>query len=84
MKYNQRILLTDGRTCVLRNGTAQDGQAAPDAFILAHTQTDYLLTYPDEVTFTAEEEAERFFKKPKGGYYENLSILRLGNSEYQG
>lgn len=63
MQYNQKIILKDGRLCVLRNGTAQDGQAALDVFILAHTQTDYLLTYPDEITFTADEQAEYLQKK---------------------
>lgn len=63
LQYNQRIIIKDGRLCVLRNGTAQEGQAALDAFILAHTQTDYLLTYPDEITFTANEQAEYLQKK---------------------
>lgn len=63
MQYNQRIILKDGRLCIIRNGTAQDGQAALDVFILAHTQTDYLLTYPDEITFTANEQAEYLQKK---------------------
>lgn len=63
MKYNKKIRLSDGRICVLRNGTAQDGQAALDNFILAHTQTDYLMTYPDEIAFTAGEEAEYLQKK---------------------
>lgn len=63
MQFYQTILLKDGRTCVLRNGTEKDGQAALDNFILAHTQTDNLLTYPDEITFTAKEEAEYLKKK---------------------
>ena len=58
MKYHKTITLKDGRTCVLRNGTGQDGQAAFDNFNLTHEQTDYLLTYPDENSFTAQEEAE--------------------------
>ena len=41
LQYNQRIIIKDDRLCILRNGTAQDGQAALDVFILAHTQTDY-------------------------------------------
>ena len=56
-------MLKDGRLCVLRNGIAQDGQAVLDVFIQVHSQTDYLLTYPDEVTFTADEEAEFLQKK---------------------
>lgn len=63
MKYHQSIQLKDGRQCLLRNGTADDGQAALDAFILAHSQTDYLLSYPDEITFSAEEEGEYLQKK---------------------
>ena len=63
MKYYQKIILKDGRECVLRNGTADDGRAALDSFITAHTETDYLLTYSDEITFTAQEEGEYLQKK---------------------
>ena len=63
MKYNKSILLKNGKACVLRNGDSKDGQAALDIFILTHTQTDNLLTYPDEITFTAQEEAEFLQKK---------------------
>ncbi len=57
MEYNSKVTLKDGRTCVLRNGTAEDGQALLDAFNLTHEQTDYLLTYPGEHSYTAEQEA---------------------------
>ena len=58
MKYNKTITLKDGRACVLRNGTEQDGQALLDIFNLTHTQTDYLLSYPDEHSMSAEQEAQ--------------------------
>ena len=58
MEYNKTIQLKDGRTCILRNGTAEDGQAVYDVFNLTHGQTDLLLSYPDENSFTAEQEAE--------------------------
>ena len=58
MQYHKTITLKDGRTCTLRNGTEQDGQALLDIFILTHGQTDYLLSYPDETAMTAEQEAE--------------------------
>ncbi len=61
MKYYRKITLKDGRECVLRNGTEADAQEVLDCFILTHEQTDWLLTYPDENTFTVEEEA-RFLK----------------------
>ena len=47
MEYRKSIILKDGRTCILRNGTENDGQAALDTFILSHSQTDNLLSYPD-------------------------------------
>ena len=63
MKYKEIILLKDGRECVLRNGLREDGQAALDNFILTHQQTDFLLSYPDECTMSAEEEGEFLQKK---------------------
>ena len=57
MKYHKTAQLKDGRTCVLRNGTEEDGKLLLDIFNLTHEQTDFLLSYPDESTHTAEEEA---------------------------
>lgn len=62
MEYYKEIKLKDGRTCVLRNGTEADGQAAYDNFNLTHAQTDYLLSYPDENSFDPEQEAQ-FLKR---------------------
>ena len=62
MKYQKTIQLKDGRVCTLRNGTEADGQALLELFLLTHAQTDYLLSYPDEVTFTAEQE-EQFLRE---------------------
>ena len=58
MQYHRTITLKDGRLCVLRNGAYEDGQAMLDIYLLTHGQTDYLLSYPDEATLTAEMEAE--------------------------
>ena len=62
MKYQKTITLRDGRACTLRNGAETDGQALLELFLLTHAQTDYLLSYPDEVTFTAEQE-EQFLRE---------------------
>ncbi len=61
MEYRKTITLKDGRNCVLRNGTEEDGKAVLDNFILTHEQTDNLLSYPDESDMTVEQEA-RFLK----------------------
>ena len=63
MHYDKTITLKDGRTCALRNGTAEDGQSLLDIFNLTHAQTDYLLTYPEESTHTAQQEADYLKKK---------------------
>ena len=62
MKYLKIIKLKDGRECILRNGEERDGQAALANYILTHEQTDYLLSYPDEKTMTAEQEG-RFLQQ---------------------
>lgn len=58
MQYRQTIILKNGQSCVLRNGTFEDGQAMLDIYLLTHGQTDFLLSYPDEAAMTAEMEAE--------------------------
>ena len=63
MEYNKTIQLKDGRTCVLRNGTARDGFAVYANFNLTHGQTDFLLSYPEENSMTAEQEAQFLQKK---------------------
>lgn len=73
MRYHKIIPLKDGRTCTLRNGTAEDGQALLDIFNLTHAQTDYLLTYPEESTHTAQEEAE--FLKQKTESTDEIELL---------
>ena len=56
MKYSKTVALKDGRTCVIRNGTEQDAEGVLANFILTHSQTDFLTTYPDEITFTLDQE----------------------------
>ena len=58
MKYSHTITLKDGRECILRNGTANDAEAALAVFLATHQQTDNLLTYPDENQTTVDDEAQ--------------------------
>ena len=73
MKYEKTILLKDGRSCILRNGTEADGKTAWANFNLTHSQTDYLLSYPEENSFTAEQEAQFFKEKTESG--DEIQIL---------
>ena len=67
MKYYKTVILKDGRTCILRNAAEADGQAVLDVFNLTHQQTDYLLSYPEESSFTAEQESTYLQKKTESG-----------------
>ena len=73
MEYHMIITLKDGRACTLRNGTAEDGQALLDLFNLTHTQTDYLLSYPEESTHTVQQEAD--FLKQKTESADEIELL---------
>lgn len=63
MKYSQRLLMKNGKEAYLRNGVASDGSAVFENFNLTHAETDYLLSYPDENTFDAEQEGQFLEKK---------------------
>ena len=63
MRYCKTVTLKDGRTCTLRNGTEQDAENVLDNFIRTHEQTEFLTTYPDETSFTLEQEREYLKKK---------------------
>ena len=82
MQYHKTIPLKDGRTCVLRNGTAEDGQALLDIFNLTHAQTDYLLSYPEESTLTVQQEAD--FLKQKTESADEIEILAELDGEIVG
>ena len=43
MEYAKTVTLKDGRSCVIRNGTAADAQAVLDVFVLTHGQTEFLM-----------------------------------------
>ena len=73
MEYKKTVFLKDGRVCTLRNGMEADGQALLDIYILTHAQTDYLLSYPDETTVTAEQEA--VFLKEKTDSADEIEML---------
>ena len=63
MRYQKTIELKDGRTCILRNADAKDGAGVLETFIRTHAETEYLVTYPEEITCTVEQEAELMQQK---------------------
>ena len=54
----KEIILKDGRACVLRPTAPEDAEAMIQYLKETAGETEYLLRYPDEVTFTVEGERE--------------------------
>ena len=63
MQYDQTIITPKGLVVHIRNGVASDGSAVLENFNLTHAETDYLLSYPDENHFDAEQESRYLEKK---------------------
>ena len=68
-------MLINGVECCLRNGTESDGQLVLDNFNLTHSETDYLLTYPDENSFNAEQESQ--FLKEKAESEREIELIAI-------
>ena len=65
MKYSQKVILKNGKEAWLKNGDAADGRAVYENFNATHAETDFLLTYPDENSFSPEQEAQFLEEKTK-------------------
>ena len=75
MEYSKQIVLKDGRPATLRHGVEADGSAVFENFTLTHGETDYLLSYPDENSFNAEQEGQ--FLKRKAESANEVEIIAL-------
>lgn len=75
MRYNKTIILSNGMECFLRNGTENDGERVVENFNLTHSETDYLLTYPEENSFNAVQESQ--YLKEKAESERELELLAI-------
>ena len=82
MKYNQKIILKNGKEAWLRNGDATDGRAVYELFNLAHAETDYLLSYPDENSFDLEQESR--FLEEKTNSKNEIEIIAIVDDKVVG
>ena len=73
MLYNDTVKLKNGSDLLLRSGDVDDAAAVLEIFIRTHTETDFLLSYPDEITFTVEKEAA--FLKEKAEDPRSVELL---------
>ena len=58
MEYQKTVFTKDGKSCLLRSATAADAEAVWNFFFTAHSQTDYLLSYPEECGKSVEQERQ--------------------------
>lgn len=77
MQYDQTVITQKGLIVHIRNGVASDGSAVLENFDLTHAETDYLLSYPDENHFDAEQESRYLEKKATSPNEIELISMRL-------
>lgn len=82
MQYSEIITLKNGKTALLRNGEAADGDAVFNVFNQTHAETDFLLTYPDENSFAPEREAS--FLQEKTDSLNEIEILAIVDDKVVG
>lgn len=77
MKYFRQMKLKNGEELILRSGEEEDAEELLRIFNEAHAETDFLLTYPDENSFTPESEAEFLRNNAEsGGAIEILAFYK--------
>ena len=63
MEYNEKIVLKNGQDCIIRNATYEDGPEMSELFVLTHSESDYLRSYPEEHHFDVNAESEFLQKR---------------------
>ena len=57
MRYVETVVLKGGAELLVRNAVASDARALRETVRRTHSETDYLLSYPDEQGTDEEQEA---------------------------
>ena len=82
MEYSATLILKDNQVCTIRNGTEQDAEQVLRNFIQAHGETDFLTTYPEETSFTIDQERE--YLKKKADSEREAELVAVVNGEIVG
>ena len=75
MKYKKTITLKCGRECTIENCTEDKAKEVLSLFIKTHAESDFMLSYPDEISFTEADEAE--YLKEKTESENEIEIMAL-------
>ena len=82
MKYQEQIVLKNGKTAILRNGEESDGSAVFEKLYQTHGETDYMLSYPDENSSDPVQKGQ--FLKQKAQSENEIEIIAMGTGNRQG
>ena len=82
MKYQEQIILKNGKTAVLRNGEESDGSAVFEKLYQTHGETDYMLSYPDENSSDPVQKGQ--FLKQKAQSENEIEIIAIVNDKVVG
>jgi len=67
MRYAETVVLKDGVELLVRNAGASDARALRETMRRTHSETDYLLSYPDEQSVDDEQEARSLEETERSG-----------------
>lgn len=78
MKYNKIITLKNNENALIRDAGANDAEEFLKVFVQTHAETDNLLTYPEEMSLTIEQEAAFLEKKVNDERSVELALIYKG------
>jgi len=73
---DKTIILKSGAKCVLRNACAKDAEQMIHYLKVSAAETEFILRYPDEVTYTIEEE-EKILEDNKSSPYNFMAVAEV-------
>ena len=82
MKYYENIKLKNNMVCIIRNATITDAKGVLENTKNVREETDFLLSYPDEINFSIEEK-EEFLKNKENSSCE-IQICSVVNDRIVG
>ena len=69
MRYYENIKLKNNMVCIIRNATITDAKGVLENTKIIREETDFLLSYPDEINFSIEEK-EKFLEDKEKSHSE--------------
>lgn len=82
LKYYKKIRLANNMFCIIRNATMDDAKSVLENTKIIREETDFLLSYPDEINFSIEEK-EEFLKNKENSSCE-IQICSVVNDRIVG